>query len=846
MTPLNILTNLQQQITDQTKLIYTILAVILTLAVLIGISLMSKVRKAVTGNLIGSVTMFLAIILTLWYYKIFTAIELWIAMLIGAAIGALVAKNVKMIQMPQLVGLLNGFGGAASMIAGILTVLNGNDTDAFSLITAGLAIVVGGLTLSGSIVAAGKLHKVFPQRPIVLPSHQLWTILTLVLSLLTVPLFAVPAFQGSGTQILLIILASLFSLAFGVIFAIRVGGADMPITISLLNSLSGVAGSIAGLAIQDILLVAVGGVVGASGLLLTQIMCRSMNRHLLDILLGKTSVATPAKKAPTATAPQTIPSKTISAKESPADWLKNARKVIIVPGYGMALSQAQTLVKQSADLLESMGKTVDFAIHPVAGRMPGHMNVLLAEADVPYDKLREMDDVNPEFAQTDVVLVIGANDVVNPAAKSAEGTPIYGMPILDVDAAKHIIFLNFDDKPGYAGVDNPLYKTDPNKSVLLAGDAKTTLSQLLEELQKNEEEPKPTQTTDQNTPAEWLKSAKKVIIVPGYGMALSQAQSLVKKAADLFESMGKSVDFAIHPVAGRMPGHMNVLLAEADVPYDKLREMDDVNPEFVQTDVVLVVGANDVVNPAAKSAEGTPIYGMPILDVDNARHVIFLNFDDKPGYAGVDNPLYNADPNKSVLLAGDAKETLTRLLADFQKSGEEPTSAESQIDPAKWLKEAHKIIIVPGYGMALSQAQSLVKQTADRLESLGKIVDFAIHPVAGRMPGHMNVLLAEADVPYDKLREMDDVNPEFAQTDVVLVVGANDVVNPAAKFAEGTPIYGMPILDVDNASHVIFLNFDDKPGYAGVDNPLYTADPQKAVLMAGDAKESLAKLLAQL
>ncbi len=174
-------------------------------------------------------------------------------------------------------------------------------------------------------------------------------------------------------------------------------------------------------------------------------------------------------------------------------------------------------------------------------------------------------------------------------------------------------------------------------------------------------------------------------------MALSQAQTLVKQTADLLESMGKVVDFAIHPVAGRMPGHMNVLLAEADVPYDKLREMVDINPEFAQTDVVLVIGANDVVNPAAKSAEGTPpIYGMPILDVEEAKHIIFLNFDDKPGYAGVDNPLYSADPDKAVLLAGDAKESLNKLLAGIQQSDEEATSAPSQIEPAEWLKEAQK------------------------------------------------------------------------------------------------------------------------------------------------------------
>ncbi len=822
--------------------IYYAIAGVLSLAVLIGISLMSKVKKAVTGNLIGSISMFFAILLTLWYFNLFTVVELWIAMLLGAGIGLFVARKVKMIQMPQLVGLLNGFGGIASMIAGLLTVINGNETDTFSMITAGLAIVIGGLTFAGSVVAAGKLHKVFPQKPIVLKGHQFWTMLTLILSLVTVPLFAVAYFKGAPLQAILLVLASVFSLAFGVIFSIRVGGADMPITISLLNSLSGVAGAIAGMAINDVLLVSVGGIVGASGLLLTQIMCKSMNRKLLDILLGKTSAPSVPKKTAPAVTPAAPKTEAAPAKQSPADWLREAKRVIIVPGYGMALSQAQPLVKQMAETLAENGAEVDYAIHPVAGRMPGHMNVLLAEVDVPYEKLREMGDINPEFANTDVVLVVGANDVVNPAANTAEDTPIYGMPILNVADAKHIIFCNFDDKPGYAGVDNPLYHAEADKAVLIAGDAKATLNGLLAGMREAGKSEAPV-AKEQSGPAAWLREAHRVIIVPGYGMALSQAQPLVKQMADTLGEMGKEVDYAIHPVAGRMPGHMNVLLAEVDVPYEKLREMGDINPEFANTDVVLVVGANDVVNPAANTAEDTPIYGMPILDVVDAKHIIFCNFDDKPGYAGVDNPLYHAEADKAVLLAGDAKATLNTLLAGIKEAPQAAAPKAEQAGPAVWLRDAKRVIIVPGYGMALSQAQPLVKQMADTLGNMGKEVDYAIHPVAGRMPGHMNVLLAEVDVPYEKLREMGDINPEFVNTDVVLVVGANDVVNPAANTAEDTPIYGMPILNVDEAKHVIFCNFDDKPGYAGVDNPLYHAPADKAVLLAGDAKATITMLL---
>ena len=824
-------------------IIYYAIAAILSLAVLLGISMLSKVKKAVAGNLIGAASILLAIILTMWYFELFTLVELWIAMLLGTVIGAIVATKIKMIQMPQLVGLLNGFGGLASMIAGILTITTGSQPDAFSMITAGLAIIVGGLTFSGSVVAAGKLHKIFPQKPIILKGHQTWTMLTLILSLVTVPLFAIPALQTPTLQLIILIAASLFSLAFGAIFSIRVGGADMPITISLLNSLSGVAGAIAGMAINDILLVSVGGIVGASGLLLTQIMCKSMNRKLMDILLGKTSAPGGAKKAATPTAqPSPAEVETKPAKQSPTDWLRDAKRIIIVPGYGMALSQAQPLVKQLAENLADMGKEVDYAIHPVAGRMPGHMNVLLAEVDIPYEKLREMDDINPEFANTDVVLVVGANDVVNPAANTAEGTPIYGMPILHIEEAQHIIFCNFDDKPGYAGVDNPLYHASADKAVLLAGDAKATLNQLINGLH----EPQADAPVSDSGPASWLHDAERVIIVPGYGMALSQAQPLVKQLAETLTEMGKEVDYAIHPVAGRMPGHMNVLLAEVDVPYEKLREMDDINPEFADTDVVLVIGANDVVNPAANTAEGTPIYGMPILHIEEAQHIIFCNFDDKPGYAGVDNPLYHASPDKAVLLAGDAKATLNQLMTALMAQTSDTKAQAGTSNPATWLRDASKVIIVPGYGMALSQAQPLVKQLAENLAEMGKEVDYAIHPVAGRMPGHMNVLLAEVDVPYEKLREMDDINPEFANTDVVLVVGANDVVNPAANTAEDTPIYGMPILHIEEAQHIIFCNFDDKPGYAGVDNPLYHASPDKAVLLAGDAKATLNALLRDL
>ena len=842
-------------------LIYYIAAGVLTVAVLVGIAMMSRVETSVKGNLLGATSMLLAIVLTLWYFNIFSVIELWIAMLVGLLIGVYAAMRVKMIQMPQMVGLLNGLGGGASMLAGILTLIAADPSEtSFSLITAGLAIFVGSLTLTGSLVATGKLHKVLPQRPIVLKGHPVWTALSLILSLLTVVLLAIPAVLATPIlKAVLIVLSALLSGAFGVIFAIRVGGADMPITISLLNSLSGVAGSIAGMAIADPLLVAVGGVVGASGLLLTQIMCRAMNRKLFDILLGKTSAAGKVKAINKEDQEETMdeaPSMS-EAVESPemscGCWLRDAERVIIVPGYGMALSQAQSSVKQLMTELEADGKDVKFAIHPVAGRMPGHMNVLLAEVDIPYDKLYEMQDINEEFKDADVVIVIGANDVVNPAANTAEGTPIYGMPILEVEDAKSLIMCNYDKEPGYAGVDNPLYDEGHEHIALMLGDAKETLGAIMDAYRqiddvKDADSAGEVMSTDLKA-GNWLRDAERVIIVPGYGMALSQAQSAVKQLMTELEQEGKDVSFAIHPVAGRMPGHMNVLLAEVDIPYDKLREMDDINPEFKHTDVAIIIGANDVINPAANTAEGTPIYGMPILDVEDAKHVIVCNFDKLPGYAGVDNPLYDEGRADHIaLMLGDAKETLDAITKAFRVCKVQPSVEGQKMTAAQqggqWLAKAERVIIVPGYGMALSQAQSTVKTLMAELEQAGKTVSFAIHPVAGRMPGHMNVLLAEVDVPYDKLHEMGEINPEFKNTDVAIIIGANDVVNPAANTAEGTPIYGMPILDVEDAKHVIICNFDKLPGYAGVDNPLYDDGHEDHIaLLLGDAKETLNALI---
>lgn len=496
-------------------ILYYVLSAVLSALVLCGLSMQSRVKSAAWGNLVCVGVMGLAILLTLAKEGTEVALLnpwLWCAMLAGAAIGLVWASRVKMIEMPQVVALLNGIGGLASaLVGGIELVRTGSGV--FANLTAALALVIGAVTFSGSLIAALKLARIIDGKPKTFPAHGAVSVVLLAVSGVGVILGAC----GLGAAAL--VLCALGALAFGTLFAMRVGGADMPVAISLLNSLSGVAGAIAGMAIYNVLLVAVGGIVGSSGLLLTQIMCRAMNRKLPDILLGKTvkrpepkaeepkpesvqeeprpeapkpetpQEAEPAPKeaeAPKAEEPEAEPAqeepKAEEAKpEEPPFELKNAKSVIIVPGYGMALSQAQHKVKELADKLEKNGTTVRFAIHPVAGRMPGHMNVLLAEADVDYDYLFELDAINDDFRNVDAAIVVGASDVMNPAAREAEGTPIYGMPILNVDEAPMVIVCNFDLRPGYAGVENPLYKREKGIRILL-GDAKDSLQTLIDEL----------------------------------------------------------------------------------------------------------------------------------------------------------------------------------------------------------------------------------------------------------------------------------------------------------------------------------------------------------------------------
>lgn len=456
----------------------TAVFLILIIMVLVGIASMSKVKTAVNGNLISALAMLIAVVFIMYSSNILTNPLAWIAIIVGTLLGYLMAVKVKMIQMPQTVAMLNAFGGLASFIVAVVSI---ND-EIFTKITGLIAIFIGLVTFFGSMIAAGKLSKKLSQRPVVIRNHSLIININLIILLAILVLTLTKAISLTNSLMWI----SIFSIIFAILFSIRVGGADMPIVISLLNSTSGVAGSISGMVIFNPLLISVGAIVGASGLILTQIMCKAMNRNLKDILLGKTSLKSKIKSSEN-TINKMSEEKTEETKDdSKKDLLdeinpiKEAKKVIIVPGYGMALSQAQSKVKELMNKLEENGAKVEFAIHPVAGRMPGHMNVLLAEVDIDYDKFIELEEANEKFKDTDLVIVIGANDVINPAANTAKDTPIYGMPILKVNEAKNIIICNFDKKPGYAGVENALYENKDTR--LLLGDAKESIDTLIKEM----------------------------------------------------------------------------------------------------------------------------------------------------------------------------------------------------------------------------------------------------------------------------------------------------------------------------------------------------------------------------
>ncbi len=445
------------------QLIYLVAAVLFVL----GIKGMTHPRTAVRGNLLGALAMLLAIVVTLFDRSIISFQWIITGLAIGTIIGAVMAIRIQMTDMPQLVALFNGLGGGASALVAGCALFGNYTTDIHFLIAASLSTLIGALTTSGSIIAFAKLQELMKKNVRFVGQAAANFMITMLCLLLGAWLV-----WGGGPALpywLLLVLASLL----GVMLVVPIGGADMPVVISLLNSYSGLAAAATGFVINNNVLIVAGSLVGASGIILSRIMCVAMNRSLTNVLFG---IMAEVEAGPSAD--EIYAGKVKSATPDEVSLLfDGARRVLIVPGYGMAAAQAQHVVRDLADLLVSRGIEVEYGIHPVAGRMPGHMNVLLAEADVPYDQLKEMDEVNTTMEQVDVALVIGANDTVNPIARTAKGSPIYGMPILDVDRAKHVFVLKRSMNPGFAGVHNPLFYND--NTMMIFGDAKATVLKMI-------------------------------------------------------------------------------------------------------------------------------------------------------------------------------------------------------------------------------------------------------------------------------------------------------------------------------------------------------------------------------
>ncbi len=430
---------------------------------ILGLKGLGKPKTAVRGNALGATGMLIAVVVTLTDNRILSFWQLAIGLVIGAVVGGLLATRVQMTGMPELVALFNGFGGSASVLvvgASFLEVRNaGTDpTTTFTLAAAATALI-GAVTFSGSLVAWAKLREI-------LGSFGFAGIPVFNGLLFAAGVGLSVVMLGAPTSIALIVALVVIGLVLGVTGVVPIGGADMPVVIALLNSLSGLAASATGFALGNSLLIIAGSLVGASGLILTQVMCVAMNRSLPNVLFSEAPVATGATDADEVYAGKV----TSTSADEVALLLDTADRVVIVPGYGLAVAQAQHAVRDLTKALEQNGTKVLFGIHPVAGRMPGHMNVLLAEAEIDYEKLIEMDTINPTFAQTDMTIVIGANDVVNPVARVDPDSPIAGMPILDVDKSRTVVVIKRSLSPGFAGIPNPLFAAD--NTLMLFGDGK--------------------------------------------------------------------------------------------------------------------------------------------------------------------------------------------------------------------------------------------------------------------------------------------------------------------------------------------------------------------------------------
>ena len=445
---------------------------------ILGLKGLTHPRTAVRGNILGATGMFLAVILTLANQRILSYEMILLGIVIGGAIGAVLAVKIQMTEMPELVALFNGFGGIASVLvagAALFESADGTDVPIIQL-TIAIAIsgLIGAVTFWGSLVAFGKLKGLVNESAFLFSGQQ---VINAVLAVITFGFAAWVVIDPTNGFAYWGLVAAASML--GVLLVMPIGGADMPVVVALLNSYSGLAAAANGFVLSNNVLIITGSLVGASGLILCQIMCKAMNRSLTNVLFG---VLAPVGGGPSADDVYAGKVKSASPEEV-ALLFDAARRVAIVPGYGMAVSQAQHPVASLAALLESRGVTVEYAIHPVAGRMPGHMNVLLAEANVPYEALKEMDEINETFDQIDVALVIGANDVVNPVARTDPSSPIAGMPIIDVDKAKTVVVIKRSLSPGFAGIPNPLFALD--NSLMMFGDGKKMVLEMVAALKDN-------------------------------------------------------------------------------------------------------------------------------------------------------------------------------------------------------------------------------------------------------------------------------------------------------------------------------------------------------------------------
>jgi NAD(P) transhydrogenase subunit beta len=453
------------QISANTQAVVYLVSAVLFILALKGLTHPSTARR---GNYYGMIGMALAIVATLLGSEVQSYGFIIAGVVLGAPIGIVVAMRIRMTAMPQLVAALHSFVGLAAVLVAVGTFLNKRDAGLLNAVLMGelsAGAIIGAITFTGSVIAFGKLQGLISGKPVKFAmQHQLNAAIALVAIALGVHF----AMTGSVVSLTLMII---LALVLGVTLIIPIGGADMPVIISMLNSYSGWAAAATGFTLHNNLLIIVGALVGFSGAILSYIMCRAMNRSIINVVFG--GFGSESAGAPSAGAAAMEKGIKSASVEDAVYWMEDANRVIVVPGYGMAVAQAQHALKELMELLEARGVEVKFGVHPVAGRMPGHMNVLLAEADIPYDHVLEMEEINPDFASTDVTLVVGANDVVNPAARQDSSSPIYGMPILEAGRSKQVYFLKRSMNPGYSGIDNLLFYQE--NTSLIFGDAKDTI-----------------------------------------------------------------------------------------------------------------------------------------------------------------------------------------------------------------------------------------------------------------------------------------------------------------------------------------------------------------------------------